>query len=80
MATNVNKSWAEVEVMQCNKLTEEELQQCIRERQGTYSLGLEVMNTINSLIKCGATIRKYKDMVIMDIPTLIRIVEIFRDE
>ena len=80
MATNVNEPWAEAHLMQCNKLTEDELRQIREERYGKpYSLECEVRDTITSLIKSGATIRRCKDMVIMDIDTLTNIVKNFID-
>jgi hypothetical protein len=80
MATNVNEPWSEAPLMQCNKLTEDELRQIREERYGKpHSLECEVNDIVNSLIKSGATIRRCKDMVIMDIDTLTNIVKNFID-
>ena len=80
MATNVNEPWTEAHLMQCNRLTEDELRQIREKRYGKpYLLECEINDIVNSLIKSGATIRRCKDMVIMDIDTLTIIIEKFID-
>lgn len=75
MATNKNNPWGECDILSSRKLSDEELAELRKEQFGEYSLKESVQNTINSLVHEGANIKDDSGMLIMDMDTLIRIIE-----
>jgi hypothetical protein len=75
MATNVNEPWAVCELLSSKKLSEEEVEELRHKMFGTYSWEESIKDTINRLIQEGANIKNDNGLLIMDMDTLIKIIE-----
>ena len=75
MATNVNEPWAVCGLLSLKKLSEEEMEELRHKMFGTCSWEESIKDTINRLIQEGANIKNDNGLLIMDMDTLIKIIE-----
>jgi hypothetical protein len=75
MATNRNEPWGECELLSSRKISEEEVEELRHKMFGTCSWEESIKDTINRLIQEGANIKNDNGLLIMDMDTLIKIIE-----